>query len=175
MQCGVAHVILHARDAILTSSISPRDNLKIPPLRRDWAERLRSHLGTRVRLTYNGEVKSMEEARALVEAGFTGAMMGRKMLDGPYELAAADHIVFRRNDSKPRTREEVALDYATWLETNGSPSAAVNVAPLINLFFNTPHAKQWKKALMELRHLDGPGRLRAGVESVSHKLATEAQ
>jgi tRNA-dihydrouridine synthase len=168
LPCGVDHVVLHARDAILTGNASTKDNLRIPPLRRDWGEALRARVGARMRLTYNGEVKSMHEARALVEAGYSGAMMGRRIIDFPFDLASADEVVFGATGGRPLSREEVALEYAMWLETNLTPSDSVSVAPMLNLFAGTPVSKQWKKALLLERASDGPpSRIRAAVETVA--------
>lgn len=38
--CGVGHIVLHARDAILDKELTPKENLKVPPLKRDWALQL---------------------------------------------------------------------------------------------------------------------------------------
>ncbi len=168
LSCGVGHVVLHARDAILTGNASTKDNLRVPPLRRDWGELLRARVGSRVRLTYNGEVRSVQEARALVAAGYAGAMMGRRIMDFPYDLASADEVVFGATGERPRARAEVALEYAAWLEHNLTPSDSISVAPLLNLYAGTPLSKQWKKALLSERAEERPpGRIRAAVEAVA--------
>ena len=168
LPCGVGHVVLHARDAILTGSATTRENLRIPPLRRDWGEQLRQRLGTRVRLTYNGEVKSMQEARTLVEAGYAGVMMGRRIIEMPFDLATADEVVFGEAGGKTRSREEVALEYAAWLESgNLTPSDSVSLAPLLNLFAGTLVSKQWKKALLsDAAGVGPPRRIRAALEAI---------
>jgi tRNA-dihydrouridine synthase len=166
--CGVGHVILHARDAILTGRASTKDNLRVPPLRRDWGEQLRVHVGSRVRLTYNGEVKSMQEARALVDAGYAGVMMGRRIIDYPFDLARADDVVFGVTGHKSLRREELALQYADWLELNMTPSDTISIAPVMNLYAGAPAAKHWKKALLQGHGLvSPPRRIRNALAEVS--------
>jgi tRNA-dihydrouridine synthase A len=166
--CGVGHVILHARDAILTGRASTKDNLRVPPLRRDWGEQLRARVGSRVRLTYNGEVKSMQEARALVDAGYGGVMMGRRIIDYPFDLSRADEVVFGVTGQKSLSREELALQYAAWLEFNMTPSDTVSIAPMMNLFAGAPAAKHWKKALLQDHGLvSPPRRIRNALAEVS--------
>jgi tRNA-dihydrouridine synthase A len=145
---GIDHVILHARDAIIGESC--RNNRRIPPLRPEWARALRADF-PEVRLTFNGEVKSVYQAKTILDKdGFDGVMMGRQAINEPFSFILADEVIFGEA-KKDVSREDIVDKYIEWLEKgeNLAPSNVAMVAPLINLFHGCPASKLWKRVLLE--------------------------
>ena len=92
--CGVAHVVVHARKAIL--GLSTKANRSVPPLRYDIVYRLvRDFPG--LEFTLNGGVQSLEEALEHLDRGVHGVMIGRAAYGqgiGPMMFARADSAVY---------------------------------------------------------------------------------
>jgi tRNA-dihydrouridine synthase len=117
-----------------------------------------------LRVTYNGEVRTLDEARELLTAGlFDGVMMGRALIDDPFKLAFAD------SNEDLETRENVARLYAEWLETgkNAATNAeSANMNPMLNLFHGHPKSKLWKRILLEDREQPSSQRIRRALEKI---------
>ena len=85
---GCTHVIVHARNAWL-QGLSPKENREVPPLRYDWAHRLkreRPHLLVAI----NGGIADLDAATAQ-RAHVDGVMLGRAAYHDPYLLHRIDH------------------------------------------------------------------------------------
>lgn len=88
---GCRTVVVHARNAWL-QGLSPKENREVPPLRYDWAYRLkRERPGLQV--VVNGGIASQEEATAHL-AHVDGAMLGRAAYHDPYLLHRLDAAWF---------------------------------------------------------------------------------
>ncbi len=129
-------------------------------MKRDWGVRLRSDtLASGLNLTYNGQVRNLNEARELIKQHqFDGVMLGRALMEDPFLLA-----------DKSCNRENVALDYAEWLQygLNASSNAeSANVAPILNLFHGQPGNKLWKRLLLEDRHDPSGPRIRQALAKI---------
>ncbi|MFN3606368.1 MAG: tRNA dihydrouridine(20/20a) synthase DusA, partial [Cypionkella sp.] len=72
---GVGHVIIHARKAWL-SGLSPKENREIPPLDYDLVLAMKRAY-PRLCISINGGVTSLAQAKALLERGLDGVMVGR--------------------------------------------------------------------------------------------------
>jgi len=86
-QAGCGLFVVHARNAWL-QGLSPKENREVPPLRYDWAYRLkqeRPHL----QVVVNGGIAGAEEATAHL-AHADGAMLGRAAYHDPYLLHRLD-------------------------------------------------------------------------------------
>jgi tRNA-dihydrouridine synthase A len=86
-QAGCGLFVVHARNAWL-QGLSPKENREVPPLRYDWAYRLkqeRPHL----QVVVNGGFAGAEEATAHL-AHADGAMLGRAAYHDPYLLHRLD-------------------------------------------------------------------------------------
>lgn len=116
-------------------------------------------------VTFNGEVRTLEEADELMKSGFGGVMMGRALIDDPYKLAFVDcrHVA-------SQTREAVALVYAEWLEHGCNASAnadSANMHPMLNLFHGHPKNKLWKRLLLEDRQAPTAQRVRWALDQLA--------
>ncbi|WP_211371732.1 tRNA dihydrouridine(20/20a) synthase DusA [Marilutibacter maris] len=83
--CGI--FVVHARNAWL-QGLSPKENREVPPLRYDWAYRLKRERPD-LRVLVNGGIADADEAAAHL-AHTDGAMLGRAAYHTPYLLHRLD-------------------------------------------------------------------------------------
>lgn len=84
---GCRLFVVHARNAWL-KGLSPRENREVPPLRYDWAYRLKRERPD-LQVVVNGGIAGEEEATAHL-AHVDGAMLGRAAYHDPYLLHRLD-------------------------------------------------------------------------------------
>lgn len=88
---GCRMFVVHARNAWL-QGLSPKENREVPPLRYDWAYRLKHERPT-LQVIVNGGIADLDEATA--HLGHTdGAMLGRAAYHDPYLLHRLDAAWF---------------------------------------------------------------------------------
>jgi tRNA-dihydrouridine synthase A len=97
---GCQLFVVHARNAWL-QGLSPKDNREIPPLRYDWAYRLKRERPA-LQVVVNGGIADADEAAAHL-AHTDGTMLGRAAYHDPYLLhridaAWSDGVVRARGD-----------------------------------------------------------------------------
>ncbi|MDB6163441.1 MAG: dusA [Xanthomonadaceae bacterium] len=102
--CGL--FVVHARNAWL-KGLSPKENREVPPLRYDWAYRLRNERPD-LQVIVNGGITSLEGATAHL-AHADGAMLGRAAYHDPYLLHRTDVAWFGGPpfDGVQRSREDL--------------------------------------------------------------------
>ena len=84
---GCRTVVVHARNAWL-KGLSPKENREVPPLRYDWAYRLKQERPG-LQVVVNGGIATLEEATAHLDHA-DGAMLGRAAYHDPYLLHRLD-------------------------------------------------------------------------------------
>jgi len=84
---GCAMFVIHARNAWL-KGLSPKENREVPPLRYDWAYRLKRERPD-LQVIVNGGIADFDEAGAHL-AHTDGAMLGRAAYHDPYLLHRLD-------------------------------------------------------------------------------------
>lgn len=100
---GCKTFIVHARTAIL-KGLSPRENREIPPLKYDYAYRLKREF-PQLEIIINGGIKTLEEMDAHLQH-VDGVMIGREAYHNPYFMASFDQHFF--GDNRPvKTRQEI--------------------------------------------------------------------
>jgi tRNA-dihydrouridine synthase A len=82
-EAGCRMFVVHARNAWL-KGLSPKENREVPPLRYDWAYRLKAERPA-LQVVVNGGIATIEEATAHL-AHADGAMLGRAAYHDPYLL-----------------------------------------------------------------------------------------
>lgn len=88
---GVVHVIIHARKAWL-QGLSPKENREIPPLDYDLVHQMRREFPG-MRLSINGGITTLAQAKSLLDAGLDGVMVGRAAYHAPADvLQGADSL-----------------------------------------------------------------------------------
>lgn len=84
---GCVTFIVHARNAIL-KGLSPKENREIPPLKADYAYRLKRDF-PQLEIIINGGIKTIEEIDAHLQH-VDGVMLGREAYHNPYLMASFD-------------------------------------------------------------------------------------
>lgn len=90
-QAGCQTFIVHARNAWL-KGLSPKDNRDIPPLRYDWAYRLKRDFPGLV-IVINGGINTTEQVQTHL-AQVDGVMLGREAYHNPWWLSQWDTAFF---------------------------------------------------------------------------------
>lgn len=72
---GVGHVIIHARKAWL-QGLSPKENREIPPLDYDLVRAMKREFPA-LRLSINGGITTLAQAKTFLDQGLDGVMVGR--------------------------------------------------------------------------------------------------
>lgn len=102
-QAGCVTFIVHARNAIL-KGLSPKQNREIPPLKYDFAYRLKSDF-PHLEIILNGGVKTSADIDVHLQH-LDGVMLGREAYHNPYLMADFDARYYG-DDAPPKSRAEV--------------------------------------------------------------------
>lgn len=106
-QAGCPTFIVHARNAWLTG-LSPKDNREIPPLRYDWAYRLKRDFPELV-IVLNGGITSSEQVQGHL-AQVDGVMLGREAYHKPWWLSEWDATFFRETQpAQSKAKSQIAV------------------------------------------------------------------
>lgn len=100
---GCRTFIVHARNAIL-KGLSPKENREIPPLKTDYAYRLKRDF-PQLEIVINGGIRTLEEIDAHL-LRVDGVMLGREAYHNPYLMAAFDARYYG-DGAPPKSRLEV--------------------------------------------------------------------
>lgn len=153
-QAGCHTFIVHARNAWL-KGLSPKDNRDIPPLRYDWAYRLKRDFPELV-IVINGGINSTEQVQTHL-AQVDGVMLGREAYHNPWWLSQWDAAFFAdlapwRSSAATNTGgmtrewvEQQMVDYMTReLSVHGTtwPSIARH---MLGLRHGLPGARHWRR------------------------------
>ena len=144
---GCKTFIVHARNAIL-QGLSPKQNREIPPLRYDFAQRLKRERRD-LEIVINGAIRAWNEIDAHL-ASVDGVMLGRAAESDPWLLAQADQHVFNAS-SRATTRTavvEAVARYAADEVKAGTPLRHI-VRHLHGLYRNRPVARRWRQLLSD--------------------------
>ena len=152
--CGV--FMVHARNAWL-KGLSPRENRELPPLRYEFAYRLKRDFPA-LTIVLNGGVAGTAEITGHLQQ-VDGVMIGRHAYHEPWAMAAWDEAFFAER-GPAASREQVEARWVEYLErlhANGTPwSHAMRHA--LGLWNGTPGARRWRRVWSDHRHkLDPPG------------------
>jgi len=145
---GVRRVIIHARKAWL-KGLSPKENREVPPLdpelvvamKRDFAQ---------LHISINGGIADLDQARALLDRGLDGVMIGRAAYHDPYAiLGRADEVIFGGGPCRgPVEVLDAMRPYiARHLETGGRLHQVTR--HMLGLFHGQPGARSWRRVLSE--------------------------
>ena len=100
---GCATFIVHARNAIL-QGLSPKENREIPPLKPEYAYRLKREF-PQLEIIINGGIKTVEEIDLHLRH-LDGVMIGREAYHNPYLMASFDASYYG-DEAMPKSRREV--------------------------------------------------------------------
>lgn len=164
---GSAMVVVHARNAWL-KGLSPKENREIPPLRYDWAYRLKRERPA-LPVVLNGGIAEVDAALAHLEQ-VDGVMLGRAAYHDPYVLHQLDAALA---GTAPQPRAALLRALRPYVEAQLAGGLALKhiTRHLLGLFVGQPGGRAFRQILSEGAHRPG-----AGWELVEEALAvTEAQ
>lgn len=162
---GCKRVTIHARKAWL-QGLSPKENRDIPPLDYDLVHRMKAAFPD-LHVSINGGIATLAEAKAHLERGLDGVMVGRAAYHQPADvLCAADSEIY--GTGAVSDAGEAVRQMLPYIEARLSEGAKLNqiTRHLLGLFAGKPGARQWRRMLSE-----GACRAGAGPELVLDALA----
>ncbi len=153
---GCERVAIHARKAWL-QGLSPKENRDIPPLDYPLVLRMKEYFPN-LHISVNGGITSLDEARAFLEAGLDGVMIGRAAYHTPTDiLAAADPVIFGTGEVvAAEDAVHAMLPYIEGHVTGGGRLGQIT-RHMLGLFAGRPGARVWRRMLSEGAHLPNAG------------------
>ncbi len=166
---GVQRFQIHARKAWL-QGLSPKQNREVPPLDHALVLAMKQHFGG-LHLTINGGITSLQQAKALLDQGLDGVMIGRAAYHAPADiLLDADRLIYG-DASAPSVFE--ALDamrpYISSELSRGTRLHSIT-RHMLGLFAGKPGARGWRRILST-----GATSPQAGLEVLDAALAAILQ
>ena len=146
-QAGCQTFIVHARNAWL-KGLSPKENREVPPLRYDWAYRLKRDFPA-LTIVLNGGITSTEQVHTHLQQ-LDGVMLGREAYHRPWWLSEWDQAFFPNHaTTKPAiTREGVEEQMVAYMlaqaqsQQTSWPSIARH---MLGLRHGLPGARRWRQ------------------------------
>ncbi len=150
---GCETFIVHSRNAWL-KGLSPKENREVPPLRYDWAYRLKS-LRPELQVVVNGGITGVDDSLAHLEHA-DAVMLGRAAYHDPYVLHRVDA---RLTGADVRMREALLRDYMPYMQRQldrGVPLKHMT-RHLLGLFLGERGGRAFRQVLSEGAHRPGAG------------------
>tara|TARA_B100002019_G_scaffold162545_1_gene140222 strand:+ start:114 stop:1097 length:984 start_codon:yes stop_codon:yes gene_type:complete len=143
---GVKTFIIHARKAML-GKFTPKQNLNIPPLKYDYAYKLKEDFPDE-QIVINGGIKSTDDIKIHLKKT-DGVMIGRAAYHTPYLLADIEKEIF--NNEKVPSRQEVIENLIPYVKDEVKKGTRLNqiMRHTLGLFHGQTGASYWKKYLSE--------------------------
>ena len=150
-EAGCRTFVVHARNAWL-QGLSPKENREVPPLRYDWAYRLKRERPA-LQVMVNGGIADSGEAGAHL-GHVDGAMLGRAGYHTPYLLHELDVAWF---GGEQRTRGELLRAYRPYVEAQLARGVFLKhiVRHILGLFAGQPGGRAFRQVLSEGGHKPG--------------------
>jgi tRNA-dihydrouridine synthase A len=149
-EAGCNVFIVHARNAIL-KGLSPKENREIPPLKYDYAYRLKRDFPA-LEIIINGGVATLDEVQTHLRH-IDGVMLGREAYHNPFVLADVDARFY--GGAPAKTREEVEarlIEYCERELARGTFLGAVTRHAL-GLYRGAAGARGWRRVLSDNKRL----------------------
>ena len=145
---GCTTFFVHARNAWL-QGLSPKENREIPPLRYDWAYRLKRERPT-LTIALNGGIASVADALAHLQQ-VDGVMLGRAAYHDPYVLHQLD-AALSGHPAQPRA--DLLLALRPYVEGQLSQGVALKhiARHLLGMFHGQPGGRAFRQVLSEGAH-----------------------
>jgi len=150
-EAGCRVFIVHARNAIL-AGLSPKENREIPPLKYDYAWRLKQDFPA-LEIIINGGIKTLDEA-AMHLQHVDGVMLGREAYHNPYVLAQVDARFYGATDAPP-TRAQIEAQLVAYCATELARGARLGdiTRHALGLYHGTAGARGWRRVLSDSHRL----------------------
>ncbi|GGY83259.1 tRNA dihydrouridine(20/20a) synthase DusA [Pseudoduganella plicata] len=154
---GCTTFVVHARNAIL-KGLSPKENREIPPLKYEYAYRLKRDF-PQFEILINGGIRTEAEIDEHLKH-VDGVMLGREAYHNPYLMATFDQRYYG-DDAPVKSREEVLhamMPYiAAQLAKEGGRGLKLNTITrhMLGLMQGLPGAKNFRQTLSDSKKLAG--------------------
>lgn len=145
---GAQRIVVHARNAWL-KGLSPKENREVPPLRYDWARRLKQERPA-LTVVLNGGLQ--DEAGTLAQlAHVDGVMLGRAAYHDPYLLHRLDSALAGRT---PRARGDLLAAWRPYVAHRLEAGVSLKhlVRHVLGLFHGQPGGRVFRQILSEGAH-----------------------
>jgi tRNA-dihydrouridine synthase A len=151
LAAGSAMIVVHARNAWL-KGLSPKENREIPPLRYDWAYRLKQERPD-VPVVINGGISEVDAALAHL-ARVDGVMLGRAAYHDPYVLHRLEATL---TGTEPQPRAELLRALRPYVEAQQAQGLALKhiTRHVLGLFLGQPGGRAFRQILSEGAHRPG--------------------
>jgi len=148
---GCRSFVVHARNAWL-KGLSPKENREVPPLRYDWAYRLKRER-PQLQVVVNGGIADLAEAGAHLQHA-DGAMLGRAAYHDPYLLHRLDAAWF---GGAERSRAELLRALRPYVEGQLERGVFLKhiTRHLLGLFHGERGGRAFRQILSEGAHRPG--------------------
>ncbi|WP_170564801.1 tRNA dihydrouridine(20/20a) synthase DusA [Ruegeria atlantica] len=153
---GCRRVTIHARKAWL-QGLSPKENRDIPPLDYDLVHRMKGAFPD-LHISINGGITSLKQAKAQLDAGLDGVMIGRAAYHQPTDiLAEADALIF--GGGRVADPVDVVHKMVPYVENHLAGGGRLHqiTRHMLGLFAGRPGARAWRRALSEGAVHEGAG------------------
>lgn len=150
-ETGCKTFIVHARNAIL-KGLSPKENREIPPLKYNYAYRLKMDFPA-LEIILNGGIKTWAEVDAHL-LHVDGVMIGREAYHNPYLFADCDQR-FYGGINPSINREEVIKKMQPFMAEARAAGVPLQhmVKHMLGLYQGVPGARAWRRILSDSRIL----------------------
>jgi tRNA-dihydrouridine synthase A len=148
---GCATFVVHARNAWL-QGLSPKENREVPPLRYEWAWRLKRERPD-LQVLVNGGIATQEQALAHLDQA-DGVMLGRVAYHDPYVLHLLDVALY---GGEPRDRAGLLRALRPYVEAQLEQGVALKhvTRHVLGLFHGQPGGRAFRQVLSEGAPRDG--------------------
>ena len=163
---GVTRVTIHARKAWL-QGLSPKENREIPPLDHDLVHAMKARF-PQLHVSINGGIDRLDQAKAFLDAGLDGVMIGRAAYHDPSAiLLEADRVIFGADTG--RTAEEVVHAMIPYIDAHLEQGGRLHqiTRHMLGLFQGRPGARAWRRHLSVEAPKDG-ARSQTVLDALSH-------
>ncbi len=150
---GCRTFVVHARNAWL-QGLSPKENREVPPLRYDWAWRLKRER-PQLEILVNGGIAGADQVHAQL-AHVDGVMLGRAAYHDPYLLHRLDVALYGGQEA---SREGLLRGLRCYVEARLAEGVALKhiTRHVLGLFHGQPGGRMFRQVLSEGAHRPGAG------------------
>ena len=150
-QAGCTVFIVHARNAIL-KGLSPKDNREVPPLKYDYAYRLKRDFPD-LEILINGGIKTLAEVETHLQH-VDGVMLGREAYHNPFMLAEVDRRFYDAAAHVP-SRADIEAGMMSYMERELAQGAFLGslTRHTLGLYHGEPGARGWRRTLSDHKRL----------------------
>ena len=161
---GVTHFIIHARKAWL-KGLSPKENRDIPPLDYPLVMRMKQQF-PHLTICINGGITSLDQAKALLDQGLDGVMLGRAAYHDPASVLIGADALW--GDGAGRDAFQTVDDMRPYIAAHLANGGRLHqiTRHMLGLFHGRPGARGWRRVLS-----DGANRPGAGLDLLNAALA----